>query len=239
MNAETFAKAIEKATFDNNEIVIVSDGVTATIDVTGVGNDRLAHIEFPFDVKGVWGIIDTAKLIKSLKSVKGEINVLQKDEAFFIKGSSRKFKFPIVDDLGSMRKSSKLIPHREGCDITLNDKPATTLPVIFKPTDVKKMKADIRGEKEYQEKATITFKKSMNIRGKSTTDFELGDTFEGEFVVPFDEGSISAAYNGIHEVVKVLGGEDVTICMGQDDMIYIEEVDGDIKATYVIMPTEA
>lgn len=241
MESETFQKAVEKATFDLSitEIVIKSNGTTACIDTVGAANDRLAHVEFPFDVEGEWGIINPQKLIKSLKNITGKanfakVNIMQKDDMLFISGHGKKYKFPVVDDISNIKNRSKITPTREGCDIFFNSKLATTLPAIFTPSDISGFKKIIASEKLYKENTTMTFKKSMNLYGEDVTDFAVGDVIEGEFVVPFSD-KISSKYNGLHEVGKILGTENVTICMGQGDMLYIDDIDGDVSATFVIM----
>lgn len=236
MDSETFRKAIEKATFDSSitELVIESDGERGWIDTVGAANDRLARVEFPFDVEGEWGITDPEKLIKSLKNIKDEFTILQKDEMFFIKGGSKKYKFPVVDDVAGIRNRNTLLPRREDNQIFFNGKPAATLPVVFKIADVGTFKKTVASEKIYKENTTIIFKKSMNLYGEDITDFAVGDVVNGEFKISFD-GKVSSIYNYLNEVVKVLGSDDVTVCLGEN-MLYIDDVDGDVVSTFVIMP---
>lgn len=243
MESESFRKAVEKATFDTSitEIVITSDGTTATIDTIGAANDRLVHVEFPFDVEGEWGITDPEKLIKSLKNISGKakdatVKVMQKGDILFISGHGKKYKFPVVDDVEGIRNRNTLIPSRDGADMMFSSGKGMTFPVVFKLDDPAKFKKIVREEKTYNERVTITFKKSMNLYGEDITDFAVGDVIEGEFLVDFD-GTIRSAYDDISEAVKVLGNDDVTVCLSEG-MLYIDDVDGDVKSTFVIMPLE-
>jgi len=239
MDSETLRKAIEKATFDPSitEIVIESNGVSGWIDTKGAANDRLARVEFPFDVEGIWGITNPEKLIKSLKNIKGEFSILQKGEMFFIKGGSKKYKMPVVDDISGIRNRNTLLPTRKDNQIFFNGKPVTSLPVIYKISNAGEFKTTVKSEKIYKENTTVTFKKSMNLYGEDVTDFAVGDVIEGEFLTPFDT-KVSSKFNGLDEVVKVLGKTDVTVCGGQDTMLYIDDVDGDVVSIFIIMQLE-
>lgn len=244
MESESFRKAVEKATFDPSitEIIITSDGTTATIDTLGAANDRLVHVEFPFDVEGEWGISDSGKLMKSLKNISGmakfaKVNVMQKGDMFFISGHGKKYKFPVVDDVDGIKNRNTLIPSRDGVEMVFSNGKGMTLPVVYTLADVGAFKKTVKDESVYKEKTTVTFKKSMNLYSKDVTDFAVGDVIEGKFLVELD-GKISSIFNGLDEVAKVLGKDDVTVCMGQDSMLYIDDMDGDVKSTFVIMPLE-
>ena len=244
MDSESFRKAVEKATFDSSitEIVITSDGTTATIDTIGAANDRLVHVEFPFDVEGEWGITDPEKLMKSLKNISGKakfakVSVMQKGDVLFISGHGKKYKFPVVDDVAGIKNRNTLIPSRDGAEMVFSNGKGITLPVVYTLGDVGAFKKTVKDESVYKEKTTITFKKSMNLYGEDVTDFAAGDVIEGELLNELDD-KISSMFNGLDEVAKVLGKDDVTVCMGQDSMLYIDDVDGDVKSTFVIMPLE-
>ena len=244
MDSETFRKAVKKATFDTSitEIVITSDGTTATIDTIGAANDRLVHVEFPFDVEGEWGITDPEKLIKSLKNISGKVKdatvkVMQKGDMLFISGHGKKYKFPVVDDVDGIRNRNTLIPSRDGADMMFSSGKGMTFPVMYKLADSGAFKKTIKDESVYKEMTSITFKNSMNLYGEDVTDFAAGDVVDGEFLVVLD-GKVSSTFNGLDEVAKVLGKDNVTVCMGQDSMLYIDDIDGDVKSTFVIMPLE-
>ena len=233
MDSETLQNAVKKASFDMIDVLIKSDGTTATIDAIALGRDRLVHIEFPCDVEGEWGITDPGKLLTKLKKIKGEIKILPKKDALFISGGSRKFKCPIADDNGSLCNCSTLTPTRAGSDIFFNGKHAITLPAVFSIANPGKFKTDFAGEDEYKLDTKITFKKMMNVFGTDSTEYSMGDSIEGEYLVPFTS-SVDGHYNGLDEIVKVLGKDGVTICMGQDSMMYIEDVDGEVKSTFIV-----
>ena len=233
MDSETLQNAVKKASFDTIDILIKSDGITATIDSIAMGRDRLVHVEFPCDVEGEWGITDPGKLLDKLKKIKGDIKIIPKNDALFISGGSRKIKCPIADDNGSLCNCSTLVPTRVGSDILFNAKPAATLPAVFSITNPSKFKNYFKGEDEYKLDTKITFKKSMNVFGTDTTDYAMDDSIEGEYLVPFSS-SVDGHYHGIDEIVKVLGKDSITICMGQDSMMYIEDVDGNVKSTFIV-----
>jgi len=113
---------------------------------------------------------------------------------------------------------------------------AVDFEVIFKPGDSKLLKDAIKSEDVYQERAIMRVSSEgvLSFSGTDDTDFEATDEVTGKVLV--GEGlNVYATYTGLNELAKILGS-DVTIAMGIDEMVYIEETDGDIDASYVVMP---
>jgi hypothetical protein len=243
VKADTLRKALEKATFMGyvDEPVIVCDGGRAEIAIRDVGNSRIAHIRFPFEVEGRWGISDPAMMIKKLKNIKGDMKVATKGDKLHISGKGKSYKFPVVNDLCVSRSISTITPILAGSSLYFQKQDgskakAVDLEVVFKPGDSKLLKDAIKSEVVYQLQAIMRVSSEgiLSFSGQDDTDFEATDEVTGKVLV--GEGSnVYATYTGLDELAKVLGS-DILIAMGTDEMVYIEETDGDVEASYVIMP---
>jgi len=237
MDAGTFKKAVEKATFESSvsELIISSDGTTGTISVAGSANDRIGHIEFPFPLEGEWGIGEPAKLIKSLGKIDGELKIEEKNNMFILKGGKKRYKFPLLGDLCGVRNKSPYTPSRRGLELCFDERKAALATVKFVPASIKELKKAIKSEDVYKEEAIVMFDTGMEIFGKDVTDFSAGDTIEGTLQSESEE-IVKGTYTGLNNVVDVLGNEDVTIYTAHDSLFYVEDNDGDVKAIYVVLP---
>jgi len=243
VKADTLRKALEKATFMGymDEPVIVCDGERAEIAIRDVGNSRIAHIRFPFEVEGRWGISDPEMMIKKLKNIKGEMKISVKDAKLHVSGKGKSYKFPVVNDLSVSKCISTITPKLAGSSLYFQKQDgskakAIDFEVIFKPGDSKLFKDAIKSEAVYKLQAImrVSSEGKLSFSGTDDTDFEATDEVTGK-VLEGEGLNVYATYTGLEKLATVLGS-DVTIAMGTNEMVYIEETDGDIEASYVVMP---
>jgi len=235
MNAATMKKAIEKATFADgiDEIVIKSDGETGVIPTMGIGKDRLAYVTFPFNLEGEWGITDPEKLIKSLDKIKGDLKIKQEKNKFILSGGGKRYKFPIVNEVCDIRTVLPFTPTHNGSEIVFNGQHASDIEIEFKP-DMKEIKAALKSEKVYENRANILFKNEiMDISGKDDTEFEAGDSINGE-VKNSTKSEVRTMITGLQEVMKV--ANDLTIFTANNNMLYMEDIDENVHTVFAIMP---
>jgi len=235
MNAVTMKTAIEKATFADgiDEIVIQSDGETGVIPTMGIGKDRLAYVTFPFNLKGEWGITDPEKLIKSLNKIKGDLKIKHEKNKFILSGGGKRYKFPIVNEVCDIRTVLPFTPTRNESEIVFNGQHASDIEIEFKP-GMKEIKAALKSEKVYENRANILFKdKIMDISGKDDTEFEAGDSINGE-VKNSTMSEVRTMITGLQEVMKV--ANDLTIFTANNSMLYMEDIDEDVHTVFAIMP---
>lgn len=248
MNPETLRKALQKACFDEsiNQPQIVSDGKTGVILTKDAGNSRIAHIRFPFDLEGTFILQDVKDAkngaIKKLGNFESDVTASLKDGKLLIKGKGKSYRFPLINGLCGSTNVSPITPIRRGSTIYFakadgSEQRATDLGIAVCPNDMGKFKKAFKSESVYKERATIMIctDGTFNIFGKDDVDFVASDNVECTIIGNFNL-DVQNMLTGLDELVAVLGKEDVTIFTDQDDMFVVEETDGEIQATYAIMP---
>lgn len=248
MNPETFRKALEKGCFDETikEPQIISDGTTGVILTKDAGNSRIAHVKFPFELEGTFVLQDVKDpkngIIKKLKNFKGDVNASVKDGKLVIKGKGKTYRFPLLNRVCGTTNISPITPIRRGSTIYFakpdgSEQRAADLEVGIIPEDIGKFKKSFKSEDVYKERATIMIDPdgTFSIFGKDDTDFAAADHIECELKDEIEK-SVQVMLTGLNELAVVLGTEKVIIYTGQDNMFVIEEEDGEINATYAIMP---
>jgi hypothetical protein len=100
-----------------------------------------------------------------------------------------------------------------------------------------KFKKAFKSEDVYKERATIMIctDGSFNIFGKDDVDFVASDEIQCTVLEEFPL-DVQNMLTGLDELAAVLGTKDVSIFTDQDNMFVVEETDGEIEATYAIMP---
>jgi hypothetical protein len=248
MNPDTLCKALQKACFDEsiNQPQIVSDGKTGVILTRDAGNSRIAYIRFPFDLEGTFVLQDVKDpkngAIKKLRNFESDVTASIKDGKLLIKGKGKSYRFPLINGLCGSTNVSPITPIRRGSTIYFakadgSEQRATDLGVAIAPEDMSKFKKAFKSEDVYKERATIMIctNGSFNIFGKDEVDFVASDEIKCTVIKNFNL-DIQNMFTGLDELAAVLGTKDVTIYTDQDNMFVVEETDGEIEATYAIMP---
>ena len=236
MDSEFLQNVINKASFElgMSEITISSDGITGEIKCMSPKRDRLAHIKFPFELAGEWTLRDARKIVASLKKMKGEVEVSEISGALKISKGKKWSKFPVQDAANGIF-ICPFIPRREGSDIYFGAKMYGTADFVFTP-NTKEFVNIMKSEKLFKGETMYTFNASdLCIGAKDASDFSTGDSISGEYEEDLPKLIVTATFTEIPEIAAVITG-DIKILCGQDSAMYIEEVDGKIKATYVVMP---
>lgn len=238
MKSETLMKAVEKATFGlgMNEITIECDGVTGIINLVSSFDTAMVVSTFPMEIEGSFPISDPSKLVTCLKKINGEVKVGVKNGSMTLRGGSKSYKIPLVQ---STRKSP-YTPRLSGSKIYLYEdgvSPNVENPALFTLIDVKQFKKAVASEKVYEEDCIIrcTPKGMFTIAGKDDTDFKAADHLDVELHEELSE-AVTAKYDDFKDLVKVLGTEHVTISLGEDSLLAVEDIDGDVKTVFVLAP---
>jgi len=238
MDSEFLQNVINKASFElgMSEITISSDGITGEIKCMSPKRDRLAHIKFPFELAGEWTLRDARKIVTSLKKMKGEVEVSEISGALKISKGKKWFKFPVQDAANGIF-ICPFIPKRDGLEIYFGSKMYAEADFVFTPEKGEFVRI-VTSEKMFKETCVCKFtNEGMEINAADSVDFGAGDFVPGTYENGFDS-EVSASFSELIDLAKVLTGEIKILC-GNGMAFYLEEIDGDINSTFVIMPIRA
>lgn len=248
LTAGKLIDSIKKATaldgVDDTQLMF-EDGLLVTGGVS-IDNSRFSHIEVEgVEViePGVWNIVLVEEVLKKLKNFNasdsltitsegGKIKVHRKSPSKYYTFSDATEKDVLCKRafVPEMQEDLTLVLHRikDGAELR-----AAKLTVEIKP-NLKDLKAVFKGTDVFKDSIEIIFDDGILEIYTEVNALGSGDLVECEELYTFPEERVHSYYKGLGSVVNSLGGE-VVIYFANENLIYVEDIQEDVTAYYLVM----